>query len=430
MLIINEENLDMIKKLTSVRAVLNSGNEVMLDLPHDQIVLLAEEGVPTTEILRSWTRCTKEYIDRIGIDVLTYSDMEAIVCNPAVANLALEHKRFMQVLPKPIFANALANISYEDCKKYDIDILVAMQMETITPEVKRKLIDDAFKSKLFPISNIQNIVDISATTITFELACNIIDIKYPKLLVDKSMITNDIVRNSRLYIGLMSLLSAGPYSSEYFNLLREFCDKYTKFDNIRTLPIIPDVAETTEWFKLCEESAATIKYVATCGIFTDTTLQMFVDIVERVGCMADMLLLFENVRLSKEQKIKVRTYCDPAIQVVDYRPALFNTYITKGEQSDIIDFVKTYSQYPSAMLMLQSPEALAISGAYYLYHIQHNKEFLICYLLRTNNVKYSDKIINKLTSVVNRCNSVDASTLFILATNIPIEAKRKITLQP
>lgn len=423
MLIIDESNIRQIFKLTSVLEVLRTNPEIKLDLPEKDINKLIKEGLPISTVLRTWLGCTKAFVDKIGIERLSYNELEAVAQNPAISKMALENHRFEQLLPKPIFDEAMSGLSYKQCVDFRLDIIDTLKCPTIKAECKNKLIEDAFKSEMMPIDSIKNIDLISSPAISLLLAENLMDIKYKEQLVVADMVNKEVVRNAKTYTGLMMLLIGGGYDVNVFKELFELCDHYAKYDYIRNLPKIPSESKTKEWFEICECSSAAIKYVACCGKFNKGSLLNFVTIIEKFGSMADMVLLYENDRLSKEQRSKVRSVTTPTIKVADYRPAMFNKYITEGDRQDIENFAVTYKQYPSAMLLLQSPEALALTGSYYMYHLNEDVDFLLEYLLRTHTIVLPEYVINKIITVIIKSGCFDAMMLFLLSSNISTDDK-------
>lgn len=426
MLVINEDNLELLKSITPVRDVIRNFSGIKLDLSQDQVQVLIDDGTPMFKILRTWSRCPLKFVTDLGIEGLTYNELEAVALNPAISKLALDNHRFEQALPPAIFDEAMSNLTYEQCKEYRLDIIDVLKVATISPKDKVKLINDAVQDGLLPITNSKDLEQLSVPAITLLLADNLMDIKYKELLVSIDLINKDTVKNTRLYNGLLMLLAAGAYSISAITRLLIACNNCIKFDYIRNLPKIPNDVKTKEWFKRCEDNAATIKYIAACGKFNKTTLNEFIEIIESIGCMADMILLYENKRLTLDQKYLVRSISTPTIKVADYRPSLFDTFITEGSHSDIENFAITYRQYPTAMRTLQSPQALALTGVYYMYHLQDDVNFLLEYMLITHTVKLDKRTINKLISVIIKSGCSDAAVLFILSDNIDLEYKKQL----
>lgn len=426
MFIINDENVGLIRKVSSVREVLRSDQAIKLDLPYSDVMDMYDAGLPAYKLLRAWVGCDERFVQQVGIDDLTYNELEAAVLNPSISKLALEHHRFEQVLPKPIFDEAMAGLTYSQCVEYRLDIVDTLKVPTISPRDKRRMIDDALKTNLLPVRSVDELEDVACSIFSLDLAKNLMDVEHSSILVDTKSITKEAIRSTRAYNGLMMLLASGIYSAPHIGKLMTLCDHYSKYDYIRNLPKIPNTKETKSWFDVCRASPATIKYVATNGIFTNNQLDEFIDIIELHGCMADMILLYENRRLLTKQARHVKASCTCAIDVVDYRPSLFDRYITDGTDLDIEEFVATYREFPSSMLLLQSSAALARTGIYYMYHVTYKLEFLIEYLIRTTDVELTDRELDKLLSIVVKSDDDEAILYFLLSDKIPVDFKEML----
>lgn len=426
MLLIDKDNLPLVSKITSVRDVLRMNSDVILDLPYDEVNRLTRNGLPTYKVIRAWSGIGSRYVEDLGVDDLTYNELESVVLNPSISRLALEHHRFEQVLPKPLFDMAMAGLNYKQCVEYRLDIIDTLKVPSIEPSDKRRMIDDAFKTKLLPISSVDELEDMAPPAFSLDLASNLMQIKHDKLLVSIDLINKDVVRSAGMYNSLMMLLSAGVYDVTAIDKLMRLCDMYRKYDYIRNLPEIPTQAKTADWFEVCKRSPAAIKYVATNGRFNKRSLDEFIGIIEKDGVMADMVLLYENRRLSESQRSHVKVSIEPLIQAEDYRPALFDKYISDGTTYDVENFAITYKEFPSAMLLLQSPAALARTGIYYMYHLHDNLDFLLEYLVRTSEVPLSDKDNSKLLSVVLRADCDEAYILYLLSSEIPLDFKKQL----
>jgi hypothetical protein len=432
MLVINKDNLKFFTNRSSgISEVLERYESTRLDLPEEDIYILLRKGALTrAQMLRAWTRLTPERVRAMDINTFARNELVAVTTNPKINHLAFTVDVFRDTLPPSYFVRCYDNITLQEAHDYNVRLDSVLNNPTVSVEVKRALIEQAFQDGTLPITQPEDLRRYSLTDASPAIIKHLEQINHPTMLVDPALMELSESSDWNYLTSRLILMACSTYNEELTEQLLLTTSNHFNSNEFYANLKSPDTVTQTEYLLSSQPTnPRAIKYLAAKGRFDKSTIHDIMAAIAKHGKPVDMIALYENDHLTSAMRETVYPEIAVAVGIDSFRRQLFDKLILNASKELLNEFCLTYKDDPSMMFFLQTPRAYKRSALYCIEHVDADAISVSEIIAKCPGVDFSD---DDLDLVVARIlDDVDDDTVmrFLLMSGVSQHYKDQLMAQ-
>ena len=375
MLVIDKDNLKYFNcKSVRVSEVLDRYTEVRIDLPQVDVVRLLRRGAITrSQLLRSWVQITPDLVESMNINMMTRNELIAITANPIISRLALKYDLFSDTLPATYFDRCYDNVTMPEVLRYGIRLEDVLNNPTVSVDVKRVMIDNAFTEGRFPITTIEELKQFGIIDASQSLLRHLEKIAYPHPLMSDELVEMGHRDDWAYLTGRLVMLACSRYSDrQTTRLLSTAVSHHNSKEFFASLRSIDTLEATRKLYDTFPHNPHVITYIASKGVFDHGLLSELMDAIVMYGDLVDMIALYENDDLTEAMRAIVYPEISLGLDLPSMRRQLFDKLVVRGNHDLMREFCATYKDDPAMLYFLQSPQAYKKSALYCIEHVDND----------------------------------------------------------
>lgn len=429
MLLINANNINIIKSNYAIKDVLGLYENAQLDLPEETIQEMLRTGELTREnMLRCWTQVNPEVVERIGIEFMPRGELWAIAKNPRLARLILKHRTVISALGDQAVSRAFDNLTIKEADDYNVKLYEVLDNPTVSVEVKRHIIYKGFQTNELPIRNVKELRRYMSVDISPELVRQLEQINYPERLVDPELLTTPFLSKFKDLSSRLLLALCGSYDEILTDTMVETnLAKLSAIEYCSWFKGPATVGQTAKLLSTHGAKPAALKYAAAKGHFDSNTLDEIISLIIKYGDSADMLALYENPHMTNAQKEILRPHVTPSIPLASLRRRMFDSYIVDANERELEDFCHSWQSDPTLMYMVSSPAAFKRAGLYVMQRIDPDAISPHDVVNKCSDEEFTEREADTLMSRILDEGDGELIARFLLMSGIPTKSKQKLT---
>lgn len=421
MLVINKDNLKFFTgRSRHTSEVLDRYVTTRLDLPEEDIHALLRKGALTrAQLLRNWSRLTIERVRAMDINTFARNELIAVTANPKVNHLVFMYDVFKDTLPPSYFTKCFDNITLQEAHEYNVSLADVLTNLTVSIEVKRALIEKAFREGELPIVRTEDLKRYALTDANPDILRQLEQINHTAPLIDPGLLELSDDKSWNYLTSRLLLIACSTYCEETIEqLMSTAVEHYNSNEFFANLKSPDTTTQTEHLMAMFPTHPRAIQYLAAKGRFDKTTIGTIIDAIILHGNPVDMIALYENDHLTAAMREQVYPEISVGVGIDSFRRQLFDKLIINGSKELLNEFCATYKEDPAMMYFLQTPRAYKRSALYCIEHVDGDAISISDVINKCIGVDFSDDDLDLVVSCILNNLDDDTVTKFLLMSGV------------